>query len=81
MFNNIGGNIKNLASAFAWIGIIASVILGISIMQNGDQIGLLIILAGSFVSWISAFALYGFGELIDNSAIIAKELRENKNTK
>ena len=50
MFNNIGGKIKNLASAFAWIGIIASVILGISIMQNGDQIGLLIMLAGSFVS-------------------------------
>lgn len=33
--------------------------------------GLAVIIIGSLLSWVSSFVLYGFGELVVNSAIIA----------
>lgn len=74
MFNNIGGKIKGLAEVFAWIGIIASVIYGGSFFSHDDDeliaIGIVIIVAGSLVSWISSLTLYGFGELIDKMSSV-----------
>lgn len=71
MFSNIGGKIKGLAKVFTWIGIIASVISGIAMMLMDDDIflfiGLIIMIAGSLLSWISSFMLYGFGHLVENS--------------
>ena len=57
-----------------WIGIAASVILGIAIMVGGIGglgtiggvvVGLLTVIIGSLASWAGNFALYGFGHLID----------------
>lgn len=36
-------------------------------------VGILIMVIGSFISWISVFCLYGFGELVD----IATDMRED----
>ena len=76
MFDNIGGKIKTLASIIAWLGIIVSVIIGIILMISAEEFGfagLIIVIVGSISSWIRSFLLYGFGELVENSAIIAQK--------
>lgn len=71
MFNNIGEKIKKLSATLAIIGIIFSVTIGIFIgVLGGNSIGVLIAIAGSFISWISSFFSYGFGELVSNSTKI-----------
>ena len=78
MFKNIGDKIKTLAVTLSWIGIFASIIIGYSYSYSGVDdgeigvviIGIAIALAGSLVSWISAFLLYGFGQLVKNSDIL-----------
>ena len=60
-------------------GIIISLILGISIIEMGrghDEeklIGFLVIILGSFISWVSSFILYGYGEIID----LLTDIRDN----
>lgn len=76
MFNNVGGKIKALAKITAWIGIVICVIYGFVMLVSVEDmalIGLLIMTAGSLASWISALVLYGFGELVENSSIIANK--------
>ena len=76
MFENVGGKLKAIASVFTFIGITASAILGILAMVNEEEFfaGLFIIAAGSFLSWISSLGLYAFGELVENSTIIATKI-------
>ena len=66
MFNWIGSKIKGFTKFICWVGIIGSVLLGISLGSMSPVAGLLIALVGSLLSWISSFVLYGFGELIDS---------------
>jgi len=75
MFNydNIGEKIKGLAKAFFFIGAIAAVFAGIFLMSDSEDTvlwGLLMIIAGPIISWVSSWLLYGFGQLIENSDII-----------
>ena len=76
MFNNIGGKIKGLAAFICWLGIIGSVLGGVGLMMIGDElfiiIGIVVAAIGSLFSWIGSFVLYGYGQLIYNSDIIAK---------
>ena len=70
MFDNIGRKIKTLAQVVCWIGIIGSVISGIVMMANDEDLaflGFMIMVIGSLVSWVSSFTLYGFGQLIENT--------------
>ena len=79
MFGNIGSKIKTLTQINAWIGIIISVILGISIMGTDEDlifIGILTMGLGSLLSWISSFIFFGFGQLIENSDTLIKILNE-----
>ena len=66
MFDNIGYKIKTLALIVTLIGIICSIIYGIALISN-DMIGsgVVVIIAGSVISWVSSFVLYGIGEIID----------------
>lgn len=76
MFNNIGGKIKSLASVLAWFGIGFSVIIGIVLIAADEElflVGLIVAVLGSISSWIGSFLIYGFGELVENSAIIAQK--------
>jgi len=91
MWDNIGEKIKLLAKVIAWVGIISSVIGGISLISQGFDInqssrsgrdgGLFILLGiasligGSIISWISSFFMYGFGELIEKTSAIEKNTR------
>ena len=72
MFSNIGGKIKGLAVAICVLGIIASVISGIYLISLHESFilsGIITIVVGVLVSWLSVFTLYGFGELIENSQL------------
>lgn len=73
MFNNIGGKIKGVAVVVCWIGIVASVIMGIWFIAEGDEeVGIPILLAGPLFSWLGSLGFYGFGQLIENSDIQAQ---------
>ena len=77
MFENIGQKIKMLAVVSTVIGMIASVISGIIVMAELEQVllGLGIIAGGCLFAWIGSFVLYGFGELIES----AKNTEHNTN--
>ena len=75
-YDNIGGKIKGWAKWIFAIEAIAAVISGFVLMaQNEDMIliGLLVAVLGPIVAWVSSWLLYGYGQLIENSDIIAEE--------
>lgn len=81
MFDNIGKKIKSLANVLCWVGIIAYVIAAIimfSIDEDFIGIGFLLLFVGPFMSWISSFFMYGFGELIDKVSDIERNTRGNE---
>ena len=94
MFDNIGKKIKTLAVTICVIGVAASVIVGITFIYGLDSFGLsgfvklenrisagiLVIVFGSFISWIGSFFTYGFGELIDSNQAIEKQLKSLVNS-
>ena len=76
MYDNIGGKIKGLAKAIFIIEAIAAVITGIALMVDDDEMipfGLILLIAGPAIAWASSWLLYGFGQLVENSDIIAAE--------
>lgn len=80
MFDNIGSKIKKLAELLCWIGMLLSIIGGVILMYAVDSlvpVGTAIVFIGSLLSWISSFVLYGFGELVENSAIAAGKNETN----
>ncbi len=79
MFTNIGKKIKIVAAVMFYVLVAVSVIGGFflifnfgSLLGTGNAIllGILIMLLGCLIAWISSFMLYGYGELVDNSTII-----------
>lgn len=84
MFENVGNKIRMLAKVICVLGIIGSVIAGISMIAGGSQIsyysnsnvlilpGLLVMILGSVVSWANALLLYTFGEMAENIAALRK---------
>ena len=75
MFDNIGQKIKGTIEILCWVGMLGSVIAGLAAMEHYFFNGLLIAVIGCLCSWIGSFLLYGFGELVDNSAKIAENTR------
>ena len=72
MFENIGGKLKMVAQIVTWFGIIASVVVGIGMLYVMESpIGILVMIGGALVSWLSSLTLYGFGQLIENTDILA----------
>lgn len=68
MFNEIYKKIKMLAKVITIVGVIASCILGLFFIVADDEfrlVGVLILIGGSLMSWVSSFVLYGFGEVIE----------------
>ena len=78
MFDNIGDKLKGAAIAFCALGILAAVIGGIALMVGGAVlIGILTIVLGALISWLSCLGLYGFGQLIENSDKLVAILGSN----
>lgn len=75
MYNNIGGKIKGLTKVIAVMGALAPIVIGLGLMFSDENlflVGLLVIAVGCLISWISSWLLYGFGELIENTALVAR---------
>lgn len=80
MYGNIAAKIKFLAQAVAWIGIIGSIIGGVSVISIDEDLiltGFLIAVIGALISWVSSFVLYGYGQLIDNTDKLVELTRKN----
>ena len=76
MYDNIGGKIKGLAKTSFIVATIAAVITGIALIATDEDLigyGLLVMVVGPIVAWFSSWLLYGFGQLVENSDIIAAE--------
>lgn len=70
MFNNIGAKIKGIAQFITVVGIIICIIAGFVIMTIDEDliiVGLLVMVLGSLIFWLSSFILYAFGQLVDNT--------------
>jgi len=91
MWDNIGEKIKGLAKIIAFLGIVLSVIGGIILLFIGWNqsysggiyivIGFITMIVGSLISWISAWFMYGFGELIVKTNEIEKNTRNEYSSK
>lgn len=78
MFDNIGDKLKGVAVAACVLGIVASLIGGIAMMVGGAVlIGILTIVLGALISWLSCLGLYGFGQMIENSDTLVAMLGGN----
>lgn len=83
MFDNIGGKIKGIAIIFFIFELVCVFFSGIAAMASGDEgffIGIVIMVAGFFISYLSVILFYAFGELVENSAIIAENTGEYRDT-
>lgn len=71
MFDNIGRGVKNFALGVFISEIIAAIISGIVMICSGeDELilwGIITIIVGPLVGWLSSFLLYAFGQLVENS--------------
>lgn len=72
MFSNIGNKMKTLAQVLCWIGIIASILYaGALFAENNDRHSTIVasavcLIVGPTASWISSWALYAFGQIVDD---------------
>ena len=65
MYNNIGTKIKTWAKVGCWISIIVFIILGLILVDDGNEFGIVVMIVGGLGSWVSSWITYGFGEIID----------------
>lgn len=75
MYNDIGKKIKGLATVVCIIEAIAAFLTGIILIADDDDlipIGLLVMIGGGLIAWVSSWFVYGFGELIDKVCDIAR---------
>ncbi len=82
MFENIGGKIMGFAKFLCALGFIASVITGVIFVVMGIDyddfflmMGLIIIVSGCLLSWITSWFMYAFGQLVDDANKSAKLLK------
>lgn len=83
MYDNIGKKIKGLVKVLFIVESIAAAIVGIALLASDEDLiftGLLVLLVGPIIAWVSSWLLYGFGELIDRVCEIAKNTSTSQNT-
>jgi hypothetical protein len=78
MYDNIASKIKALAQISFAIVAIASIVLGIALLNGTYGWSLVIVVVGPLMAWISSLFLYGFGELIERTASIDAKLQSQK---
>ena len=74
MFDNIGQKVKAFAKGVFVTEVIAAIISGIVMICSGeDELilwGIITIIAGPLIGWLSSFLIYAFGQLVENSDIL-----------
>ena len=76
MFNNSGSKLKLLAKVFFWIAIISSLFSGIAVIGVDAKSGVIILVLGFVFAYVGNLTLYAFGELVENTAVAARNLKE-----
>ena len=82
MFDNIGRKLKIAASLISRFGIILSIIEAIAYLFLSKNLSLgilivpLIIIVGLLITWITSAAIYGLGQLIENTDTIVSQQKE-----
>ena len=77
MYDNIGGKIKGLAKIIFIIEAVGAIITGIALLITGVALfGLLILVCGPLVAWVSSWILYAFGELVETTAVNENNTRQ-----
>ena len=80
LFDNISRDIKKLAKLLFWLGIIFTVVYTIWIWAQGNSwhstflLGLIGLAEGLLATVIVSFMMYGFGELIEKTTNIDKNI-------
>lgn len=87
MFDNIGSKIKTLAKILCVVEFILCLLAAFFLFQLSSKFGsaggslrlygFVVLIFGPLIFWVGNFILYGFGELVDNSAIIARQTANN----
>ena len=65
-FTNIGAKIKKYAQAIFVLEVISAIIGGLALLSNAGFIGLVVLICGPLVAWVSSAILYAFGELTED---------------
>lgn len=65
MFTNIGKKIKTAAKICCWLEMAVFIIVGLSILEEGNESGSFIVILGILFSVLSSWMIYGYGEIID----------------
>ncbi len=91
MFSYIGKKIKDLATILTIVGVVLSILGGLASIgmganlenRQGEGTGILFILVGialmiigPLVFWLGSYLLYGYGELVDKTSEISKDLKQ-----
>ena len=72
MFQDVGGSIRGIAKFFGYLGLIGGIGVWFIFLFMA-QVGLAFIVLGSGITlFLSSFALYGFGQLVDDMHAIAQ---------
>ena len=76
MFNNPGGKIKGFAIVVFVINILAFLVLGIVLISEVESValGLLTILVGAVISWLSVLFIYAYGNMVEDVEVIRKSI-------
>ncbi len=75
MYDNIGGKLKGLAKVLFWVEISCVIILGVLRFAATNGLSLLWMMVGLVAALISAWLLYGFGEIIEKLGEIERNIR------
>ena len=81
MYKDIGNKIKTLAVGTFILEAAASVVTGIILAIEVDELYLLIAFIGPFLAWLASWLMYGFGQLIENSDIAVAIMQEQNTPK
>ena len=83
LYEDIGKKIKHLAKVCFVVEAVGAVIGGFAMMvSDSDMIGygLLTVIGGVLVAWVSSWVLYGFGELVDKTCDLEAHVRYSVQT-
>ncbi len=79
-YSNISERIKMVALVYFWIGAIATVIIGISMMSLANDIdeigwvlGFITFFIGPVSSWLGSLFVYAFGVIVEKIIAISKK--------
>ena len=81
MKNSIGSSIKTLAFALALLILVGAIVYGVILIGDLPLMGIIVIAGGILLAVVVYYVLTGFGQLVENSDIIAERYRHENESK